>query len=243
MKLHVINPNTSSAMSATLQKVTQYAARSSSVAVLTSTQGPPSLESHVDDALAVPGILLLAHALRHKGATDGVLIACFGDPGIDAVRELCCAPVLGIAEAAMHTAAILGHRFSVVTTLPRTIPTAQRILQRTGLYRQCARVRACALPVNALEDAGACWPVLLAECKQAIAEDDIDTLVLGCAGMADMAEALSDTLGIPVIDGVRAGIQLLEGLAHQQLRPAKLGDRAFPTDKPCMGPYAEILHH
>ena len=243
MKLHVINPNTSRALSATLQKVAQYATQASNVTVLTSTQGPPSLESHVDDALAVPGILLLAHALRHKEATDGILIACFGDPGIDAVRELCRVPVLGIAEAAMHTAAMLGHRFSVVTTLSRTIPTAHRILQRTGLYQQCVRVRACELPVSALEDADACWSALLAECKHAIAEDGVDTLVLGCAGMADMADALSDALGIPVIDGVRAGIHLLEGLAHQQLRPAKLGDRAFPTNKSCLGPYAEILHY
>lgn len=242
MKLHIINPNTSQAMSDKILQVAQQARRTADVEVLTSTQGPASLESHVDDALAIPGLLLHAQALEAHKATDGILIACFGDPGIDAVRELSSVPVLGIAESAMHTAAMLGERFSVVTTLARTLPTAQRIVQRIGLTQQCTCLRACNVPVQSLEHANAeCRALLLQECQRAAKEDDIDAIVLGCAGMADLAAELSDAVGLPVVDGVSAGIQLLEGLVHQGLRPAKHRDHAYPAAKAALGPYASLL--
>lgn len=242
MKLHIINPNTSQAMSDKILHVAQHARRTADIEVLTSTQGPASLESHVDDALAIPGILLHAHALEKSKATDGILIACFGDPGIDAVRELSSVPVLGIAESAMRTAAMIGDRFSVVTTLARTLPTAQRIVQRIGLTQQCARLRACEIPVHALEEANTqCRTLLLEECQHAAQHDGIDAIVLGCAGMADLASTLSKATGIPVIDGISAGIQLLEGLAHQGLRPAKRFDHAYPIPKAVQGSYATLL--
>lgn len=242
MKLHIINPNTSQAMSNKLLCVAKQAQRIADVEVLTSTEGPGSLESHVDNALAIPGLLLHAHALERQHATDGILIACFGDPGLEAVRELCSVPVLGIAESAMRTAAMLGDRFSVVTTLGRTLPTAQRIVERVGLTQQCAQLRACNVPVQSLEDADdQCRALLLRECQRAAEQDDIDAIVLGCAGMADLAASLSDAIGLPVIDGVSAGIQLLEGLVHQGLRPAKRHDHAYPTPKTAFGPYASLL--
>lgn len=243
MKLHIINPNTSQAMSDKIRAVALRAKRTADIDVLTSPHGPASLESHVDDALAIPGILLHAQALEAAHATDGILIACFGDPGLDAVRELTCVPVLGIAESAMRTAAMLGDRFSVVTTLSRTLPTAQRIVQRIGLTQHCAQLRACELPVQALEETNArCRDLLLHECRQAAAQDGIDAIVLGCAGMADLAQELSDAIGLPVIDGISAGIQLLEGLVHQKLRPAKRIDHAYPTPKTALGPYGSLLN-
>lgn len=243
MKLHVINPNTSHVMSDKIRVAATRASQSVEIEVLTSSQGPRSLESHVDDALAIPGILLHAHTLQQTHATDGILIACFGDPGIDAVRELSSVPVLGIAEAAMRTAAMIGSRFSVVTTLARTLPTAQRILHRVGLEQHCARLRACEVPVHALEHTDeTCRMTLLEECQRAADNDGIDALVLGCAGMTDLTDWLSTTLGIPVIDGVSAGVHLLESLMHQGLRPAKRADHAFPAAKPVLGPYATLLH-
>lgn len=242
MKLHIINPNTSHAMSDKILGVALRAKRTADIEVLTSHHGPASLESHVDDALAIPGILLHAQALETSHATDGILIACFGDPGLDAVRELSSVPVLGIAESAMRTAAMLGDRFSVVTTLSRTLPTARRIVQRIGLAQHCAQLRACEVPVQALEEANTqCRNLLLHECQQAAAQDGIDAIVLGCAGMADLAQELSDAIGLPVIDGISAGIQLLEGLVHQKLRPAKRLDHAYPIPKPALGPYASLL--
>src|SRR3954449_7556868 len=107
--------------------------------------GPASIESHYDEALSVPGILSeIADGETH--GVDGYVIACFGDPGLDAARELAAGPVLGIAEAAMHAASFLGRGFSVVTTLGRTRGRAWDLAEHYGLGRRCAGVHACEIP-------------------------------------------------------------------------------------------------
>lgn len=243
MRLHVINPNTSTAMSEKIAAAAKRASRESEVIALTNQEGPPSLESHFDEALAVPGLLRAIDGINKTGDSAGILIACFGDPGVHAARELSSVPVFGIAEAAIRTAAALSHKFSIVTTLARTIPIAESILVRTGLEKSCVRVRACEIPVSDLEHEGGeneSYKLLFNECRRAVEEDGVDALVLGCAGMADLTTNLTVKLGIPVIDGVAAGIQMLEGFAHLGLRPAKIGDRALPPTKPIKGPCEDM---
>ncbi|MGJ8524546.1 Hydantoin racemase [Halomonadaceae bacterium LMG 33818] len=241
MRIHVINPNTSQAMSEKIAEAACKAAQSAEIVMHTNRDGAPSLESHFEEAIAVPGILRIVDEITREARADGILIACFGDPGIHAAREIATVPVMGIAEAAMRTATTIGRRFSVMTSLARTLPMAEAILRDTGLNQCCARLRASELDVAALEDiAPEAYQQLLNACKQAIKEDEIDALVLGCAGMADLTSKLSKTLGIPVIDGVAAGIQQLEGLAHLGLKPAKTGDRATPPKKELYGPYQDL---
>lgn len=242
MRIHVINPNTSNSMTEKIAVAAKNASRTAEVVALTNSEGPASLESHFDEALAVPGLLRTIREIR-DGETDGILLACFGDPGVHAARELSSVPVFGIAEAAMRTAAALSSKFSIVTTLARTIPIAENILQQIGLERSCARIRACEIPVSDLEDKGGdpkAFKTLLEECKRAVDEDGVDALVLGCAGMADLTANISTELGIPVVDGVAAGVQLLESLANLGLRPAKIGDRAKPPAKNIIGPNADL---
>ncbi|HSU09587.1 MAG TPA: aspartate/glutamate racemase family protein, partial [Pseudonocardia sp.] len=113
--------------------------------------GPASIESHYDEALSVPGLLAeIARAQAGEQAADGFVIACFGDPGLDAARELAHGPVVGVAEAAMHAASFLGRGFSVVTTLGRTAGRAWDLAERYGMTRFCRNVRACEIPVLAL---------------------------------------------------------------------------------------------
>src|SRR5204863_93425 len=115
--------------------------------------GPESIEGFYDDALAVPGLL----AEIAKGEAQGVsahVIACFDDTGLDAARALAAAPVVGIGEAAFHAASLVAGRFSVVTTLARSIPAIEHNLVRYGLASRCARVRAAEVPVLSLEEPG-----------------------------------------------------------------------------------------
>lgn len=113
--------------------------------------GPASIESHYDEALSVPGMLQQV-AFGEEAGVDGYVIACFGDPGLDAARELATGPVVGIAEAAMHAATLVGRSFSIVTTLARTIGRAQDLVAHYGFASRCVGVHACDIAVLALED-------------------------------------------------------------------------------------------
>ena len=135
MRIVVINPNTTASMTAGIDAAARSVARpDAEIVSVTSPMGPVSIESHYDEALAVPGVLAAVDA--NPGA-DGYLLACFGDPGLDAAREIAVAPVLGIAEAAMHLAAPLGRGFSIVTTLSRTVGRARDLVDHYGFTRSC----------------------------------------------------------------------------------------------------------
>lgn len=236
MRIKVINPNTTASMTAKIGACARAAARAGSEIVAVSpAMGPASIESHYDEALAVPGLLQEIAAGEREGF-DGYVIACFGDPGLKAARELARGPVVGIAEAAMHLASMVGTRFSVVTTLGRTMGQAWHLAEAYGMERFCANVRACELPVLELEEPGSnARERIVQECRRALDEDGADCIVLGCAGMADLCEHIGALLQVPVIDGVAAGVQLVESLVHLKLRTSKRGELAQPLPKPMAG--------
>lgn len=236
MHIRIINPNTTRSMTEKIGACARAVARPGTrVEAVSPAMGPVSIESHYDEALAVPGLLLEIGAGERDGV-DGHIIACFGDPGLKAARELARGPVLGIAEAAMHAASMVGTRFSVVTTLARTAGQAWHLAEIYGMKRFCANVRACELPVLALEDPELDAAGLIeAECRRALDEDGIDVLVLGCAGMADLCERISRNLQIPVIDGVAAATTMMEALIAMRLTTSKHGELASPPPKTMTG--------
>ena len=121
MHITVINPNTTASMTRLIgESARSVAAPGTTVTAVNPDMGPASIESHYDEALSVPGVLAEIRAQATAPAAEGCVSACFGDPGLDAARELADGPVVGIAEAAMHAASFLGRGFSVVTTLGRT---------------------------------------------------------------------------------------------------------------------------
>jgi len=235
MLIRVINPNTTEAMTTLIGASAQLAATPGVVIeAVTPSMGPASIESHYDEALSVPGVLTEIAAGEAAGAA-GYVIACFGDPGIDAARELATGPVLGIAEAAMHAASYLGRAFSVVTTLERTVGRAWELVDRYGVRATCRSVRACDLPVLDLESDPSAPARILAECRAGRDTDGADVIVLGCAGMADLCADLSGALAIPMIDGVSVATATVAGLAALRLRTSARGEYAPPLSKPYSG--------
>lgn len=225
----VINPNTTLAMTETIGSCARaVAGQGTRIRAVSPEMGPESIESHYDEALAVPGIL----AEIAKGGADGYVIACFGDPGLDAARELATGPVVGIAEAAMHAATLVGRSFSVVTTLSRTSGRAWDLAHRYGFAQACRGVHACDIPVLDVERA---TPQILAACRQALARDGSDSLVLGCAGMTALCAELSAELGVPVIDGVAVATKLVESLVVLGLRTSTRDEYAPPLPKKYTG--------
>jgi allantoin racemase len=212
--IKVINPNTSESMTATIDASARAAAGPGTrVEAVTSPTGPASIESHYDEALAVPGVLSAIAAGEAAGA-DAYVLACFGDPGLDAARELARGPVLGIAEAAMHAATLVGRSFSVVTTLGRTTGRARDLARHYGFEHRCAGVHACEIPVLDLETDPQARTTITEACRDALVRDSSDVIVLGCAGMADLCAAVSADVGAPVVDGVAAGVVLAESLVR-----------------------------
>jgi allantoin racemase len=196
--------------------------------------GPASIESHYDEALAVPGLLEQIAAGEADGAA-GSVIACFGDPGLDAAREVAAGPVVGIAEAGMRAATYLGRSFGVVTTLQRTTGRAWDLAGRYGVREQCRTVRAVEIPVLALEHEPAARSRIAAECEDVVRSDGCDAIVLGCAGMADLAAELTARVGVPVVDGVAAAVVTVEGLVRLGLSTGKRGEFAPPPPKSYSG--------
>ncbi len=152
--IQVINPNTSLAMTETIGAAARaVAAPGTEILAVCPRAGVPSIEGHFDEAIAAVGVLEQIRAGREQGV-DGHVIACFGDPAGSARTGR--GPVIGIAEAAMHMATMVATRFSIVTTLPRTLIIARHLLHQYGFHQHCAALHAIDLPVLALED-GSGW--------------------------------------------------------------------------------------
>ncbi|SPX72896.1 aspartate/glutamate racemase family protein [Mycobacteroides abscessus] len=235
MRIRVINPNTTEAMTKSIAAAAQSAAwAQTSVTAVNPSMGPASIESHYDEALSVPGILAEIRRAESEG-TDGYVLACFGDPGLDAARELATGPVLGIAEAAMHTASHLGRGFSVVTTLERTAGRAWDLAERYGMSRFCRGVNGCDIAVLDLEQNPRTRDILVEHCRRAAHDDGSDVIVLGCAGMARLCRDISGQIGLPVIDGVTAAVNLVQSLVSMGLRKSGHGEFAAPPIKPYAG--------
>lgn len=235
MRIRVVNPNTSRAMTDTIERCARAVAGPGTLLdAVTSEMGPASIESHYDEALSVPGLLAAIRRGEAEGV-DGYVLACFGDPGLDAARELAGGPVIGIAEAAMRTAAHLGRGFSVVTTLGRTVGRAADLAERYGMRRFCRGIHACEIPVLALDSDPDARKVVTEACREAVEVDRSDAIVLGCAGMADLSAQVRAKVGVPVVDGVAAATLTVQSLLTLGLRKSGRGEFAAPPPKPYTG--------
>ena len=238
MNIVVINPNTTAAMTARIATTAKAVASSgTTIIAIQPSAGPASIEGYADEAMAVPHMLeaMFAEQLKNPSIA-GYVIACFDDTGLDAARCILDAPVVGIGEAAFHLASLIAPRFSVVTTLSRSVSPIEHNLVKYGLASRCARVRAAEVAVLDLEDpASSAYAHISNEIRAALKEDRAEAIVLGCAGMTDLATRLSQEHGIPVIDGVGAAVKLIESLAALDLKTSKRTTYAKPLAKAYAG--------
>lgn len=242
MIIKVVNPNTSADMTALVERSAKaVAAPGTTVHAVSPAMGPESIESHYDEALSVPGLLAEVVAGERSGV-DGYVVACFGDPGLDAARELASGPVVGIAEAAMRTAAYLGRGFTVVTTLSRTRGRAWELAERYGMRGLCRGVHACDIPVLELDRDPGALDRVTAACARAVEEDGADAVVLGCAGMTDWAAPIASAIGVPVVDGVQSAVLTVQALVEMGLRTGKRDEFAVPPPKRYAGVLRDFGH-
>ncbi|SIS71360.1 aspartate/glutamate racemase family protein [Paracoccus saliphilus] len=232
MKLVVINPNSTQSMT---DKITVAAKAAAGHAVeiegRTAHGAPASIEGHFDEVMCAAHLLREVQHAETNGA-DAIIVACFDDPAIGACREIATGPVLGICEAGVKAASMIATSFSIVTTLPRSVPIIEGLVRQYGLDHLCRRVRSAEIPVLALEEPGSNTRQLVRdEIQRAVDEDGCEAVVLGCAGMSDLTEWLSREAGVPVIDGVTVATKFAEALVGSGLVTSKIGAYAVPNKK------------
>jgi len=218
MHIRVINPVITTRWEKDTHLAYADAARTGTdVSVVSLDWGTASIESYLDEALVVPDILAKVVEAERKGA-DAVIIDCMADPGLYAARELVSIPVVGPAQASMHLAAMLGHRFSVLTVFDHHIPAVEEQIARYGLSARLASVRAFDIPVLALDgDIEAAVQVLVNLSEQAVLGDGAHVIIPGCTGLAGLASRIQAGLAergceVPVLDPPSVAMKLAESL-------------------------------
>jgi allantoin racemase len=233
-RLALINPNTdphhTEAMGGVALAVLPAGCE---VTAVNPERGPSSIESEADAVVAAAETAALVRSLPEH---DAYLIACFGDPGLDAARELAAAPVVGIGEAAYTAATLVGKRFGVITTLPRSIPALEEAIEARGLLPRLAGILPLHIPVA---EQGAGHPdtteAIVAAGQSLASERGADALILACGGMADVARAVEQRVDVPVCDGVAFGAGIAHALWSCGLRTSKAGAYAAPEPIPYLG--------
>lgn len=232
MHIHLINPNSTASMTAqALESALLVKHDHTHISAANPTDTPVSIEGGADEALAVPGLLTEIRRAEALGV-DAYVIACFDDPGLHAAREVAKGPVIGICQAAIQVAMTISRRFSVITTLPRSVAIIEDLVSDYGAERHCRKVRAIDLPVLALEeDSYRAEQLLLREIERSKAEDGAEAIVLGCAGMSSLCDRLKEATGVPVIDGVTAAVKMAEALVGAGYKTSKVNSYDYPRLK------------
>jgi Asp/Glu/hydantoin racemase len=203
--LFVINPNSSRTVTEGIaEAVAPLQGMGAPIECLTLAEGPPGIESQAQADETIAPMLRLAASLEDHAA--GYVIACFGDPGVHALRDRTAKPVIGIQEAAVATALTLGQRFGVIAILPASIPRHLRSLGAMGVLDRLAGDRALGLSVADLADPETTQSRLIETGRQLRDTDGAEVLILGCAGMARYRGRVEQALGLPVIDPCQAAV-------------------------------------
>ncbi|MEF2070324.1 aspartate/glutamate racemase family protein [Consotaella aegiceratis] len=197
-------------------------------------EGPGSIECEFEAAMSVPDTIRKIVEAEREGA-DAVVIDCMGDPGLRPAREMVRIPVVGPCQAAMHVAAMLGHRFSVVTVLRRLRSQFENAAAVYGLAGQMASVRHVDIPVLELEkDLNATTAALIEQGKLAVEADGAEAIIFGCTGLLGCASAVKEGLAalgidIPVIDPIPNAVNVAASLVRSGLTQSALTYPAPPA--------------
>jgi allantoin racemase len=218
MDIWIINPTITSRWNAGTRQAYADAARpGTKITVVSLEWGTASIESLRDEVLITPGVLSRAVEAEKAGA-DAVIVDCMADPGLSAARELLDIPFVGPAQASMHLAAVLGHRFSFLTVFDQDVPAFEDMVARYGLSTRLASVRAFNIPVLSLEeDVDETVRVLVDIAAKAVKKDKAHIIIPGCTGLAGLAPRIQAGLReqdceVPVLDPPLVALKLAEAL-------------------------------
>ncbi|WP_434615920.1 aspartate/glutamate racemase family protein [Arthrobacter sp. A5] len=235
MRILIANVNTTRSMTDSIaNQARAVAAPGTEIIGLTPRFGADSCEGNFESYLAA--VAVMDKILAYPEPFDAVIQAGYGEHGREGLQELLDVPVVDITEAAASTAMFLGHKYSVVTTLDRTVPLIEDRLKLAGLDARCASVRASGLAVLELEeDPARAVAAITDQAERAVTQDKAEVIVLGCGGMAGLDEQIRTRLGVPVVDGVASAVTIAESLVRMGLSTSKVRTYATPRPKKVIG--------
>lgn len=233
-RILLINPNTSEGLTALLAASARAAAEpGTEVVAMTAPRGVPYIASRAE--AAVGAVVALEMLAAHQAGFDAAVIAAFGDPGLGAARELFPIPVVGLAEAGMLTACMLGARFGIVTFSAALEAWYRECVAWHGLGGRCAGVFALEGGFSTIEGVQAEKAEALVGLSAAAVAAGSDVVVLAGAPLSGLAAAVRDRIEVPVVDCAAAAVRQAETLVALGVRRATAGSFRRPAGKAVSG--------
>ncbi|MBP0621280.1 aspartate/glutamate racemase family protein [Cupriavidus consociatus] len=235
MRILVLNPNTSEGITARLMAAaTPVASSGTELVPLTASRGVPYIATRAEAQIG--GAIALEMLAERHTEFDAAIIAAFGDPGLMGARELFDLPVVGMAEAAMLSACMLGRRFSIVTFARALGPWYEECVDMHGLRGRLAGIRMLDGSFASVSDVQEEKEAVLVElANRAVVEDEADVVILAGAPLAGLAARVRDRIPVPVVDQMAAAVKQAEALVALQPRKATAGTFRRPDAKPTIG--------
>jgi len=217
MKILILNPNSDLEMTEAIQKTAEnFAAGEFEVLCKPTPDAPHFIETYEDEIKAAPGMIRLIR--ENEDNFDAFIIACHCDPNLDLMKEITKKPVVGIGEASMKIASMLGHRFSVISITKHSIPHKEALVRKYFLQDALASVRAPTEEMSECSEKEKYTKVA----KSAIEKDMAEVIVLGCAGMTGLDKRMEGELGVPVLEGIACALIFASGLVKYGISTSKI---------------------
>lgn len=246
MKVLLLNPNTTTEVTGLLYAAGNRAASpGTELMAMTAKRGVPYIATRAEAQIG--GAIALEMLAEAGQGFDAAIIAAFGDPGLFGARELFAFPIVGLAEAAMLTACMVGRKFAIVTFSRTLSPWYQECVAMHGLEGRCAGIRALDEAFQSISEVQSeKEEVLVRLANTAIEQDEADVVILSGAPLSGLADKVRDRIPVPVIDPVAAAVRQAETLAVLRPRKAIAGTFRRPAPKPTVGlsePLAAVIEH
>jgi len=208
--------------------IAPYTSEALKVDVVSPEKGPVGLESYYHNYLASVQVHKRIVEAEKEGY-DGVVIACYGDPGVEAAKELVNIPVVGITEASYALARILCTKFLVVVSAETAVPRQIRYIKALGIPDYQYAVRPIGLTVlGVMSDRMSAKELIAKNCEIALKETGAELIVMGCSGFSGLRGDLEKELKVPIIDPVVAGVHICEALVRMEVSQSKVSTYKTP---------------
>jgi allantoin racemase len=246
VKILLLNPNTTAAVTDLLYSAgSKVTSPGTELIPVTARRGVPYIATRAEAQIG--GAIALEMLAEADADIDAAVIAAFGDPGLFGARELFDFPVIGLAEAAMLTACMLGRKFAIVTFARALGPWYQECVTMHGMDARCVGIRMLDGAFKSISDVQAeKEEMLVALANRAIEQDDADVVILSGAPLAGLADKVRDRIAVPVVDPTAAAVRQAETLVALKPRKATAGTFRRPDPKPTIGlaePLAARIEH
>lgn len=228
-RILVVNPNTNPKNTKVIaDAIAPFAPLGVKVETVSPNKGPVGLESYYHNYIASVNVHKRIVEAEKEGY-DGVVIACYGDPGIEGAKELVDIPVVGITEASYALARILATKFLVVVSAETAVPRQIRYIKSLGLPDYQYAVRPIGLTVlGVMADRMSAKDMIAKNCEIALKETGSEIIVMGCSGFSGLRAELEKQLNVPIIDPVVAGVQVCAALIRMGLAQSKVSTYKTP---------------